>query len=459
MSLSSTYALNLQMTNSLVAQQITLTKLSDELATSKKNSDLTDYNPTDAHNILDLQNGVTHKQSFLTSINTVQTRLSMYDSSLTDIESLSAQANSLATQNQAYDPTKVDNVQQQAVNLLRQLSNDLNLQVGGRFIYAGARYSTQPVTDLSTLTGAPAASPTTSPALPSYDSQFSNATSFTVNSATAPTGNFNVGNVAISWSEIAAGQITDVYLNGSSTPTALGSAITLPNIPASTAGEYADNLSSAINGVAADTTDVPSSFGIASLTASATNGSVTLNFNGTAPLSVTPTDGAANTITWNDPGTPDGTVAQTPNSSAPAYALDSVLIDTNYNITYGITSNDPNFQKLVNGLRFMVDAVNSGKAGDTATYQSEMTQAASLIKDAASGIQVLHSQVASNQNTLTQETTVQNADITSLTNQLDDIQKVDLTQVGTEINLLQTQLQASYSATSSLEKLSLVKYL
>ena len=35
----------------------------------------------------------------------------------------------------------------------------------------------------------------------------------------------------------------------------------------------------------------------------------------------------------------------------------------------------------------------------------------------------------------------------------------DLTTVGTEINTLQTQLQASYSATASLEQLSLLKHL
>jgi flagellar hook-associated protein 3 FlgL len=142
-----------------------------------------------------------------------------------------------------------------------------------------------------------------------------------------------------------------------------------------------------------------------------------------------------------------------------SYTADSAVIDSGFTVSYGISSNDPSFQRLINGLRYINAAVTAGKGGDNATYQADMQQASSMLGTSLTGIQTLHTNVAGNQNTLTQQTKTQNADITSLSDQISNIQQVDLTKVGTEINLLQTQLQASYSATASLEQLSLVKYL
>ena len=82
-----------------------------------------------------------------------------------------------------------------------------------------------------------------------------------------------------------------------------------------------------------------------------------------------------------------------------------------------------------------------------------------LTKTYRNGVQALNAGVASNQNIIATETSTQNADITNLQNQISNLQSVNLTQVGTEINTMQTQLQASYSATASLEQLSILKYL
>ena len=71
----------------------------------------------------------------------------------------------------------------------------------------------------------------------------------------------------------------------------------------------------------------------------------------------------------------------------------------------------------------------------------------------------MHAGVADNINMLTSEKQTQNTAITNLTTQLTNIQQVNVTQVATELNLLQTQLQASYSATGTLEKMSIVSYL
>ncbi len=176
-------------------------------------------------------------------------------------------------------------------------------------------------------------------------------------------------------------------------------------------------------------------------------GGLSQNFDSNNPLTVT-----------NPTFTQNGLAAGSIND-ANAYTADSALIDNNFSVTYGVSSDDPAFQRLINGLRYINSAITAGQGGNTATYQTDMQQAASLLNTSLSNIQTLHTGVASNQNTLTNETTTQNTDITNLQDQVGNIQSVDIPTVSTEITVMMAQLQASYSATASLEQLSLVKYL
>ena len=134
-----------------------------------------------------------------------------------------------------------------------------------------------------------------------------------------------------------------------------------------------------------------------------------------------------------------------------------MTVDTNYTVTYGVTSNAQGFQELIAGLSLFNAATQPG--ADPTTYASNITQASTLLANGLSDIQAVHAGVAGNINTLKQETDTQNNDLTNLQNQISNIQSVDLTQVGTEINTLQTQLQASYSATATLIQESILKYL
>lgn len=450
----STYGINLALTGFIQSQQNRLSDLSQEVASGRKFSNLTQYTPTDARTVLDGQTAINQRNSYIASIQNVQARLSVYDTTMGDMENMAVAANQLATQNPSYDVNTVDKISQQATNYLRQMTDDLNQQVAGRYIYSGVRYTTKPVSDLTTLTSTLSSTTTTSPALPTYDTQFSNATSFNINTA-PPTGNFVVGNVSIPWSQIASGNVTSITVNSS--PYTPSPAIAGLAAPATTTTQLASNLAATLNALK---TQAPSSAGISSLTTTSSTNQVTFDFGGTTPASVTPDSGGVNSeTTWVGGSTPAGTIAQTPNSSSAAYTQDTVLIDTGYSVTYGVSSNDVGFQNTINGMRYILAACTAGKNGDTATYKADMLQASTLLANGLTGIQNVHSQVASNQNILASQSSTQTADITALQNQLSDIQNADLTAVGAEINLLQTQLQASYSATSSLEKLSLVKYL
>ncbi|MDR3450902.1 MAG: flagellin [Alphaproteobacteria bacterium] len=396
----STAAVQSILTSQLQAQQTTLAQLSEQLASNKKYSDLTDYAPSDALNLLNLQSSATQRQSYLSTISTVQTRLTGYDTTMTDMESIVSQAKSLAVGSPSYDASTASSIASLANNFLKSVSVDLNQQIGGRYIYAGSRYGTQPVTDLTTLTNTPSATTVSNPVLPAYD------TAYTASQLTMTTA----GQAITIGGTVTTPQQVSAIVNGTTYNYTVQSTDTTADI--------ATGLAAAIN------------VGVPGTTATGS----TINVAGSATVGAT-SAGMTNTA---------------------AYATDSATIDSGYTLQYGVSSDNPAFQQMVSGLQFLQAAGNST---DSATYQANITQAATLLGSALSSIEALHTSVAYNTNTLTTETTTQNNAITALTNQVSDIQSVDITQVSVELNLLQTQLQASYSATGTIGKLSIVNYL
>ncbi|HEU0118622.1 MAG TPA: flagellin [Alphaproteobacteria bacterium] len=318
----SSVGLQLQVTTSLQNQQNTLALLNQQLASGVQHSDLTGYTPPQAQSLLNYQSIITQRQAYISGMQSVSPRLSVYDSTMTDIESLTQQASTLATQNQTYDANTASQIQAQAKAYLQQMQDDLNQQVGGRYIYAGSRYTTQPVTDLTTL-GAPTLpfTPTTSPTLTDYDTEY--------------------------------------------------------NPPTTT-------------------------------------------------------------------------------TDAAAYAQDSVTVDSSFSVQYGVTSNSPGFQQVIAGLRLINAAASQSNPN---TFNTDMIAAAKLLNQGLSAVQGVHAGVAGNINILKQQTDQQNSDITALQNQISGIQNVDTTTLGTELTLLQTQLQASYSSTATIIQNSILKYL
>jgi flagellin-like hook-associated protein FlgL len=143
-------------------------------------------------------------------------------------------------------------------------------------------------------------------------------------------------------------------------------------------------------------------------------------------------------------------------TSTAAYATDRATIDTGYVVDYGVNSNNSAFQQLAAGLRYLQAA---GNATDAATYKSYMTQASAMLASAVASLQTLHTSVANNMNTMTSQKEAQKTAISNLTEQVMDIQQVDTTQVSVEIVSLEALLQASYSATGSILKMSIVNYL
>ena len=106
----SSLGMQILMTSSLQKEQKDLSKLNEQLSSGVKNANLTDYIPIEARQLMNFQNTVNAKDAYTSGLNTVQTRLDMYDTTLSDMESITADAKFLASQNQNYDSTKIPQI-------------------------------------------------------------------------------------------------------------------------------------------------------------------------------------------------------------------------------------------------------------------------------------------------------------------------------------------------------------
>lgn len=388
----------------LTSQSATLGDLSTQLATGHKHTNLTEYQAADASNLLNLKSAATQLDAFSTVNKTVQSRLSAYDTTLSDIESIVSQAQTLVNGSQNYSASTAGSLAATASSYLKSVTVDLNQQINGRYIYAGSRYQTAPVTDLTTLSGAPSTTILTdSASLPTYDSAYTAPTLTT--STTAST--ITIGGTATTPQKVSA------VVNGTTYSYTVQITDTTPNA-------VATGLAAVINASVPGTT--------------ATGGVITVGSTGTGLV----TAASANT------------------TSTTAYAVEAATIASGYNLTYGVTSDDPAFQQVIAGLRFLQAAGNST---DAATYKSNLAQASALLTSGLSAVQAVNTTVANNINILTTEAKTQSSQLNDLTTQVDDIQGVDTAQVSAEISALQTILEASYTVTGDLEKLSIASYL
>lgn len=171
--LVSTLGIQVANTNILKNEQASMAKLNEQLASGKQSSDLTDYSPSEALNLLNLDATITKREGFINVIETISTRINVYDQSLTGIEDLAAQAASLTNTSPIYNESSNTSNAEQIKGFMQQMAYYLNQQVGDRYIFAGSRYGTSPVTDITAL-GDPTLEtyPASDPDLPAYDSDF-----------------------------------------------------------------------------------------------------------------------------------------------------------------------------------------------------------------------------------------------------------------------------------------------
>jgi flagellar hook-associated protein 3 FlgL len=168
----STMGLELLNVNNLTEGQGKLSLLSQQLASGIRSKDLTDYASSEAKFLMNFNNAITTRESFLKVANTIGSRLDIYDLSLTQIEKTAAQATTAIISSSTYNSTQNEALASQIQGCLDQVSYYLNQKTGDRYLFAGSRYNTSPVSDLNALPVPPtetAPYTTTGSALPAYD--------------------------------------------------------------------------------------------------------------------------------------------------------------------------------------------------------------------------------------------------------------------------------------------------
>ncbi|HLZ65214.1 MAG TPA: hypothetical protein VKQ29_03230 [Aliidongia sp.] len=127
-----------------------ISKLTYQVDTGNKSEDLQGYGNL-ANQLLNLQSAQSTEQNYVSNNTQTSTFLTAYD---TTLGQLSSDATKLVGSLDAFtvtDPNAVSRLKALVNGLQTDVAATLNAQVGGRYLYGGTRYTTQPVGDLSNL--------------------------------------------------------------------------------------------------------------------------------------------------------------------------------------------------------------------------------------------------------------------------------------------------------------------
>lgn len=137
-----------------------------------------------------------------------------------------------------------------------------------------------------------------------------------------------------------------------------------------------------------------------------------------------------------------------------AWVRSDVSVDDDQKVTYGVTSTDPAFQKLVKALQMARIAVdNPGQ------YEKLISEARTQISEARDSIRTLESRVILSESSLNAARDTHQQRLTDLTGEIASIQGVDKTEVSAQLQQAMTSLQASYTVAGRTAQLSLVNFL
>ncbi|MCJ2059099.1 flagellin [Methylobacterium sp. J-048] len=181
------------------------------------------------------------------------------------------------------------------------------------------------------------------------------------------------------------------------------------------------------------------------------------------PVGYTPAT-ATNTVLWYQ-GENTYTTPADPTKAVPTSALDtqSVQVSATGKVGTGARANDPTIQNVLAGLATMAFALpTTSDANTSATYQTVVDKAGTLLSSADQtnpSVQDTVTQLSVASTRLSNAATTNTATQTTVQNTLDGIEQAPTEEVVAKLLDVQNRLQASYSVTASLSKLSLVNYI
>jgi len=137
----------------------------------------------------------------------------------------------------------------------------------------------------------------------------------------------------------------------------------------------------------------------------------------------------------------------------------SANVDNNFNVTYGVTADNPAIEKIVRTLNFLANLPAGSPSDTSATDQANVNTAQDLLNQGVIGLQSVIGTLSSQTAELNQiQQEHQNA-ITLSQTSLSNTESVDPATAISQLNQLETNMQAAFTSISDLQKLSLVNFL
>jgi len=132
----------------------------------------------------------------------------------------------------------------------------------------------------------------------------------------------------------------------------------------------------------------------------------------------------------------------------------SAPVDSNYDLTYGVTADAPGFEELIRSLR-LAATTNVGPPSDS----NRLNEALRVAQQAIQDIPNITGQIGSSQAAI-QTVQAQQTDFTQFANKtIGDISNVDVTQAVSQLSQQQTTLEASYQVIARLSQMNLAQFL
>jgi flagellar hook-associated protein 3 FlgL len=132
-------------------------------------------------------------------------------------------------------------------------------------------------------------------------------------------------------------------------------------------------------------------------------------------------------------------------------------VDNNVKLTYGVTGNNPAFEQFIRVLNFLANSPPFDQSN--ATDVANVNQATQMLNQIVGQLQALQGTNALQQGQISNQLSNHQNALSLAQGSIADITHVDAATAITQLDTLQTQLQASYQTIGILQQLSLVNYL
>lgn len=121
-----------------------------------------------------------------------------------------------------------------------------------------------------------------------------------------------------------------------------------------------------------------------------------------------------------------------------------------FNVTYGVTANDPALEKIIRGYDLIIT---------NPTDLDTLNEALRIMEEGTDETAIVQAKVSQDAQTLAKQVDTNKAELLLLEEQMSDIREVDLAEASTRLKQIETQLEASYTVTASMLRLNLADYI